>query len=211
MARCELADLHTVRRAGYDAAIAFLLGAPATEVLPILKKSVYPDGDTAQSCASPKECLGGMTCDPVEKLCRSTKAKVASFLSRAELDIEDLLVRAMTTKLTPQMIERERFDPDDLIGTWVYGRYTKCDGALCKVTRSDRYGKRSLIHSDHRYVGESSDSREPWQICHAETNSVTRDGCIAKCPAQVGKRRAACVATCTTLCPIDPPNSGPDD
>jgi hypothetical protein len=71
-----------------------------------------------------------------------------------------------------------------------------------------------LIHWDRRYRGEAF-AREPeqYEICSAETGSVTRGGCIARCSGDRGsKERATCVATCTSLCPIEAPNSpGTDD
>jgi hypothetical protein len=209
MARCELADRTTVRRAGYDAAIAFLLGASAADVLPIVRDSLYPDGVLQQSCRSSSDCRGQQLCDSVSKSCMSPRAKSAAFLSTPELEIEDLLVRAFGTKMTVELLENDRHAPDDLIGTWMYGRYTKCDGVLCKITRADVKGKTRLIHWDRRYAGETF-SREPeqWEICYAETRSVTRGGCIAHCSGDTGSPgRATCVATCTTLCPIAAPNS----
>ena len=44
MARCELGSASTLRRAGYDAALAYLLGASESDALPIVMQSLEPDG-----------------------------------------------------------------------------------------------------------------------------------------------------------------------
>ncbi len=131
MARCELADPYTHRRAGYDAAMALLLGASPDAVLPLLHKSMTPDGTRAQSCRIDADC--SYLCDSVTKRCSTQRGRVANMLSRAELDIEDTLVRAIANKLTTEQLERDHYTPDDVIAPWIFGRYTRCGDSMCGI------------------------------------------------------------------------------
>lgn len=213
MARCELSESTTVRRAGYDAALAFLLGAPRADVMPLMLTSMYPEGTMTRPCDEGR-CRKD-TCDAVTQQCVSAGARLAAYLSATELEIEDILVRGFGTYMTTPRLERDRYDPDDLISSWMYGRYVKCDGVLCQIRRADVKGKTRLIYWDRRYQGERGGSRKPMphEICYAETGSTTRDLCIAHCEGDRGSpQRATCVGACTALCPIEPDNSpGSDD
>lgn len=148
MARCELAHPQSIRRAGYDAAMAVLLGAAPEVALPLINQSVFPDGPTTTSCGSNADCSG--SCDAVTKECTSPRRQAASKLSHAELDIEDALVRAFASKLTKEQLERDRYVPGNLVELWTFGRYARCGDALCNLTRYDVDGKPRLVYWDRR-------------------------------------------------------------
>jgi hypothetical protein len=206
MARCELEQDPTTRRAGHDAGLAFLLGATAEEVYPLVSASFYPDGSTSQTCTSKKDCRDGMTCDRVERSCVSKRHKTASFLSKTELAIEDILARAFAGLLTPEMIEDTRYRRGDLLGTWAYGRYTRCSGVLCTFTRYEVRGQTRLVHWDRRYKGESyggasedvltGDAKE----CFDHTEAADLDQCTYRCGSGAASKEAACITRCQAWC-----------
>lgn len=209
MARCELASMASIRRAGYDAALAVLLGARVEDALPLIRQSLFPDGERVRSCSSNADCNG--SCDAVSKVCASVRGEVASKLSVPESEIEDALVRAFANRLTQAQIENDRYVPGDVVEMFVYGRYVRCGTALCRVRRFDIDGKTRLVYWDRRDRGATTDREEqPWEVCYRETKATTRGSCIAKCEG--GSQRASCVATCTSLCPVaTPQSSGTDD
>lgn len=208
MARCELATDATTRRAGYDAGLAFLLGAGMTEVLPLVEQSFYPDGPTVMSCTKTADCGGGdMKCDRVEKECRSKRHKTASFLSAAELDIEDTLTRAYARLLTPEAIEDTRYHADDLVGTWAYGRYIKCSGVLCNITRYEQTsGSTRLVYWDRRYRGESYGGASEdvltgdAKVCFDHTTAADYSQCEGMCGSLAETDPARCLARCAAWC-----------
>lgn len=197
MARCELADPYTHRRAGYDAAMALLLGASPDVVLPLLHKSMNPDGTRAPSCRIDADC--SYACDAVTKRCSTQRGHVAGMLSRAELEIEDILVRAVANKLTPDQLER-RFVPDDVIAPWLFGRYTRCGEAMCRISVASVNGKPRLVYRDRRQPAEAPADPEPWQVCYRETRSVSRAGCTAQCDAVDAVWKRPCTETCAASC-----------
>jgi hypothetical protein len=208
MARCELAGAETLRRAGHDAGLAYLLGAPADQVHALLKKSFYPDGPTSMSCTASNDCADGMFCDRAEKSCTSAKAKTASFLSAAELDVEDALVRGFASMLTPEMIENTRHDPDDMIGTFVYGRFVRCrSGTLCNFTRySTTDGRTTLVNWDKRYRGESYGGASEDVLtgkakeCFDHTEASDLDQCVYRCGTGAKSKEEACKGKCYAWC-----------
>jgi hypothetical protein len=201
MARCELERPETIRRAGHDAALAYLLGANVKEVFPLVEKSLYPDGTTSMSCSRSADC-GELTCDSVTRSCSSSTARTASFMSQAELDVEDTLVRTFATMLTPEMIENTRYERGNIINTWVYGRFTKCSGVLCNFTRYSVRGKTQLVHWDRRYRGETYDggATPASKICSQETQAVDRESCVYRCGTGAKSKEAACITHCHANC-----------
>lgn len=201
MARCELAKAETTRRAGYDAGLAYLLGANVKEALPLVTQSFYPDGTTSTSCTNSADC-GAHTCDSVTRSCGSSKQRTASFLSSAELDVEDALVRTFATMLTPEMIENTRYVPDNIINTWVYGRFTRCGSGLCNFTRYNVAGKTQLVHWDRRYRGESygGEATPASKICSQETQAVDRESCVYRCGTGAKSKEDACLVGCYANC-----------
>jgi len=207
MARCELATDETTRRAGYDAGLAFLLGAGMAEAWPLVEQSFYPDGPTVMSCTKTADCGGGdMKCDRVEKECRSKRDKTASFLSAAELDIEDTLTRAYARLLTPEAIEDTRYHADDLVGTWAYGRYIKCSGVLCNITRYDQGSGTRLVYWDRRYRGESYGGASEdvltgdAKVCFDHTTAADYSQCEGMCGSLAETDPARCLARCAAWC-----------
>lgn len=207
MARCELATDETTRRAGYDAGLAFLLGAPMADVLPVVEQSFYPDGPTVMSCTRTSDCGGGgMTCDRVEKECRTKRAKTSSFLSAPELDVEDTLTRAFAGLLTDDAIEDTTYKRDDLIGTFTYGRFVECSGVLCNITRYEVGGKTRLVYWDRRYNGESYGGASEdvltgdAKVCFDHTTAADYDQCEGMCGSLTETDPARCLARCAAWC-----------
>jgi hypothetical protein len=147
-----------------------------------------------------------MTCDRVEKSCRSKRYKTAHFMSATELDIEDILSRTFAGMLTPDMIEDSRYHADDLIGTFAYGRYTKCSRVLCTFTRYALESGTKLVHWDRRDHGEtySVPSDEPVTVedkeCFDRTQSSDLDQCKYRCSDGPSSKEADCLVRCAAWC-----------
>ena len=109
--------------------------------------------------------------------------------------------------LTPEMIENTRHVADNIINTWVYGRYTRCGNALCNFTRYEVHGKTQLVHWDRRYRGESSSIESTaktapsgTKVCSEETQAFTRESCVYRCGTGAKSREEACVIGCYAHC-----------
>jgi hypothetical protein len=207
MARCELESSDTIRRAAYDASVAYFLGAPQTEVYNLVTKSLYPDGTLETSCTGKADCGTNDRCDAVTKTCVSPRMIVASRASQVELDIEDILSRAYAARISKAQLQSDRYQEGDLAGTFAYGRLHKCGRALCTFSRLDsRSGETVLIHWDIRYHGsttiiEGTDwMTDTEKRCYDATSSISLDQCKGRCDELGNDERAACELTCVTHC-----------
>ncbi len=211
MARCELDRPDTIRRASYDASLAYFLGASKAEAYAIVHESLYPGGSESTSCTGPKDCAKEATCDKKLGICVSPRDKAASKASQVELDVEDILARAHAARITREELASDRYKEGDLTGTFAYGRLHKCTGGLCTFSRYDlRQGQTSLVHWDIRYHGEEGVSvegpgnmTETEKLCYDATGSISLPQCTSRCAGQSPSDRATCELRCTTHCKRD--------
>lgn len=204
MARCELETPETTRRAAYDAALAFLLGAPQAAVLPLTERAFFPDGTASNPCSKDSDCKASK-CDKKERACRSDKAMASRSLSKGELDIEDTLSRTFVALLTPEDIRRTQHHPSDYIGMWAYGSMHRCGTALCKFARYPQLaGGLAIVHWDIRYRGGQSSApvalTDHEQRCKAATGHINIDRCRYDCQTGRKSEEPTCLARCAASC-----------
>ena len=203
MARCELASPSTVRRAGHDAALAYLLGVPNDAALSVARQAQTPV-DGMHNCGPTLPCPASFTCDAYEQACTNPLVHGARYLTSAELDVEEILVRALVPLQTADMRAKRRMD--DMPVFWPAHHFVRCGGnALCSVWSHIPPGAQSwqdpkvATWQDRRYVGSGAamSLTAAEKQCKALTGEIYRDRCEGKC------QDAACVAACRG-CPEGP-------
>jgi len=154
VARCELDDELTRRRASYDAAMALLLGADERDAMDLLVESTK--NGTKQryisTCGHGGKCPEGQSCDPLHKECISETKKKVVMISATEFEMEHQLSRGL---LRPVFASRD-YDANDLVW-WAYTRVHRCGGAvpiMCKFTKYRRAGRTQMVHWDLRNGGQ---------------------------------------------------------
>jgi hypothetical protein len=147
MARCELERPQTRRRASYDAALALLLGArDAGPVLMEATRNQRADGNTSRSCGDDGQCGTGLVCLGDE--CLSPLGLGVAYASKAEIDVEDALSRA----LMPLYEERhgDGYDSNDPLYWWMDRRLHHCGKFRCFFSAYEVKGKTRLVEWDQR-------------------------------------------------------------
>jgi hypothetical protein len=188
MARCELDNDQTRRRASYDAGLALLLGQPKRKAMAILLESTK-NGEKqqyVQTCGGGDTCPTGETCDPKHKECVGATKKIMIMMSAAELEVEDALTRGL---IRPVIEAGEKANEQDLVW-WAYKRVHRCGGGplvMCNFVRYNVAGKGTvLVHWDLRYGGESggpSEAVQEWYRKNCMRGSTT--DCIRPKPSWV--------------------------
>ncbi|HZO12246.1 MAG TPA: hypothetical protein VFB62_03280 [Polyangiaceae bacterium] len=182
MARCELEQDRTRRRASYDALIAIFLGGNKDDGLAILIESTRNQlrRKTTQTCTKAADCEAGFTCDPLHKTCANSTEKETSFISAAELDVEDSLSRAV---FEPNISFDQAKDSEFF--WWGANRLHRCGGQGNVPCEFSGYSGR-YVSWDLRDGGRSYSPPEhvqEWYRNHCVTGSIT--DCDAKKPAWV--------------------------
>ena len=172
MARCELEQDRTRRRASYDALIAIFLGGNKDDGLAILLESTRNQlrRKTTQTCTTTGDCPTGFTCDPVQKTCANSTEKETSFISRAELDVEDSLSRAA---FEPNISFDEAKESE--LFWWGATRLHRCGGQGNMPCEFSGYTNR-YVSWDLRDGGRSYSPPEhvqEWYRNHCRTGSTT--------------------------------------
>lgn len=188
MARCELENDQTRRRASYDAGMAMLLGAPKGKAMAVLLEATK-NGDkqrTTQSCVPGDACPTGETCDPKYKECVGAMKKIMVMISAPEFEVEDALTRGLVRPL----IEAGEAAKDMDLVWWAFDRVHRCGGGplvMCNFVRYEVEGKGTVLVSwDLRYGGESggpSEAVQEWYRKYCFRGSTT--DCIRPKPSWV--------------------------
>ncbi|MEM1030755.1 MAG: hypothetical protein AAGN82_10415 [Myxococcota bacterium] len=126
VARCELDEPATRRRASYDAAMALLLGGAREDAIDILVASTTDNPATASppACGPQRACDEGATCDPHHRVCLTEAHRQAIMISPVEFEIEHALSRGL---LRP--VFQAGGEENDLVW-WAYERVHRCGGAV---------------------------------------------------------------------------------
>lgn len=153
VARCELDDDLTRRRASYDAAMALLLGANKDDAMDLLVESTKNGSKQRyiSTCGPRNNCPQGQSCDPVHRECISETKKKVVMISATEFEMEHQLSRG----LLRSVFASRNYDDNDLVW-WAYTRVHRCGGAvpiMCKFTKYNHGGRTEMVHWDLRNGG----------------------------------------------------------
>jgi hypothetical protein len=189
MARCELANKQTRRRASYDAALALLLGAPASDAVPLIVESTKNGRgtDSVARCASKSQCPAGQFCSSGE--CLTSTGLAVSFVSLPETEIEDQLTRAVLRAYYAR--HGEAVDKTDPLYWWAATRLHRCGEQLCNFIVQDSRNEVRFVEWDLRDGGtrkalaelppEERKLHEQRQRCFDGTGVATTAECLELC------------------------------
>ncbi|MBI3073032.1 MAG: hypothetical protein HYY84_13040 [Deltaproteobacteria bacterium] len=210
LARCELRTPATRRRASYDAAVALLLGAPREQVEPVLLEATENESNTNnsfRSCDGASSCPSGMACD--RGYCLNAFGSAVSFISKADLAIEDTLSRALwkVARDTDRTASRRKTGAD----WWLLRRLHKCGKHVCSFEEYAAREGTALVRWDRRDGGEVVTIKRnltPGEKailaaktrCWERTGWQTRGSCLQMC--EVRMQGAGCRTSCYAHCSL---------
>jgi hypothetical protein len=210
MARCELADRFTRRRASYDAALAMLLGDRSSAVHEVFEEAtVYQGGRgaTTSSCHKTEDCPADSACEARDSICYSPARLALTFIAPDERDVEDVLSRALL-QASKQGGDAPVSEPDLL--HWAAVRIHVCGSdrkQLCNLTRYEKRGHVTLVHWDLRDGGTGGESSDPTAgerlqdrmlLCYDRTGFTSQSMCLRTC--DVFTRGHDCRSECFNAC-----------
>jgi hypothetical protein len=199
MAECELKSPATRRRAAHDAALAVLLGAPASKASDLIVTGAKAEFDRF-FCNANMPCNGGAVCERKDNRCLGAADRAFSFVSIDEILIEDALSRAL---LKHFVIRRGIEIDEEAARKWAYAMRHRCGGQICQALYE---GEGNLTVWDIRDGGKAEDHvrtaprTASRSACLMHTEQTNYDACIDSCRRPTGTGTFISSEGCTLRC-----------
>jgi hypothetical protein len=211
MARCEAKQPATRRRASYDAAMALLLGASINDVRGVLDETTHDEGanhNTSKSCGDTGSCGKGDICMGEE--CLGPMGVGVIYISKAELEVEDALVRALWGRYIA--VNGTAYNTRDPLYWFLDRRVHRCGAQICGMVGYEKGGKSEMVSWDRRdggtvhvvpYSEWSSDEKKRFKQrlkCWNATGTQLKAHCLQLC--NLYDRGEECRMKCYQSCEI---------